>query len=526
MKTYSTFFLIFVTSWLGMVSCCNNKDIVIRKLDKSIVILHDNDVHCGIDNNGYSRIAGLRNAINASDTAQAIIVSSGDFIQGAMAGVLSQGSYIIDIMDQVGYSAVTIGNHEFDYKVPRQLELLNRLGPIVTCANFSDLKTGRQFYKPYIMTDVGENKIAFVGAVTPDTETFEFYAFYDSLGNKRYKLHANEVYNLIQNAVNDARGEGADYVLLLSHMGEKKALSEISSVDMIHNIYGVDAVLDGHTHSIIKDSLVSDKTGKMIHLTQTGTSFANIGRILIDKDGRITSDLIPTEQVPYSDAKVDEATKKVKYALEKKTSDTLGYADVELTINDEQGKRLVRCGETNAGDFVADALRYVFNADIGLQNGGAVRTNIPAGPVTYGALLNMSPFLNDLALREISGENIVGILEDTYKSVPEENGAFSQVSGIKLTIDCKGEKNVVKDVMVLNKVSGQYEPVDLNKKYLVAVNSYFVSMSAQLFVDSKDLTPKYISDFEATKLYLVDGLKGRIDSTYEKPKGRITRILK
>ena len=84
---------------------------------KSIVILYENDAHCGID--GYTKMAGLRDAINQSDTAYAAAVCCGDFLQGNTTGAISKGQYIADILRLMDYHALTLGNHEFDYGVPR-----------------------------------------------------------------------------------------------------------------------------------------------------------------------------------------------------------------------------------------------------------------------------------------------------------------------------------------------------------------------------------------------------------------------
>ena len=112
-----------------VTSALNN----VPEVQKSIVILYENDVHCGID--GYAKIAGLRDAINASDTAFATAVCIGDFLQGNTTGAISKGQYIIDIMKGVGYDAVTLGNHEFDYGVPRLEELMQQVNAPVICAN-------------------------------------------------------------------------------------------------------------------------------------------------------------------------------------------------------------------------------------------------------------------------------------------------------------------------------------------------------------------------------------------------------
>ena len=86
------------------------KTVVKKVQDKGLVILYENDVHCGID--GYAKLAGLRDAI--ADTAYVAVVSSGDYLQGGTIGAISKGEYIVDIMKSVGYDCVTLGNHEFE----------------------------------------------------------------------------------------------------------------------------------------------------------------------------------------------------------------------------------------------------------------------------------------------------------------------------------------------------------------------------------------------------------------------------
>ena len=118
-----------------MASCSNDDDGEPYSFDskKSIVILYENDVHCNID--GYTKFVGLRDAIAHTDTSYVGMVGSGDYLQGALAGAISRGLYITDIMRNVGYDAITLGNHEFDYLMPRMLELLPKIGAPVVCTN-------------------------------------------------------------------------------------------------------------------------------------------------------------------------------------------------------------------------------------------------------------------------------------------------------------------------------------------------------------------------------------------------------
>ena len=116
---------------------------------KSIVILYENDVHCNI--NGYSKLAGLRDAINQSDTAYAMIVSCGDYLQGGLVGAISKGQYIINIMSKMDYAAVTIGNHEFDYGGSRMEELLSQVNAPVVCCNLFNYGAAETIYAPYVV---------------------------------------------------------------------------------------------------------------------------------------------------------------------------------------------------------------------------------------------------------------------------------------------------------------------------------------------------------------------------------------
>ena len=127
---------------------------------KSIVILYENDAHCGID--GYQKMAGLRDAISKSDTAYVGIVCCGDFLQGNTTGAISKGQYIADIMKLMDYHALTLGNHEFDYGVPRLKVLLEQVGAPVVCANFYEAGEPLPIYAPYVIHQYGNKKVAYL----------------------------------------------------------------------------------------------------------------------------------------------------------------------------------------------------------------------------------------------------------------------------------------------------------------------------------------------------------------------------
>lgn len=507
--------ILFLTLLASTFSCQNGNEEGAYAKKKSIVIFYDNDVHCNID--GYVSFAGIRDAVAKMDTAYVLTVSSGDYVQGGTPGVLSKGEYPIRLMNSVGYDAVTLGNHEFDYKIPRLFELTKMLQSQITCVNFTEEGKSEPIYKPYVIKTCGKKKVAFVGIVTPETLTAEYYAFYE--GNKKiYDLHTDELINMTQEAVNNARKEGADYVVLLSHVGEK---SEFNVMKLIAGTNGIDIVLDGHSHSVIESNFATNKDGKKVCYTQTGTEMANYGKLLISKDGKFTTTLIPAKEITEKSSKVQATLDSVKVLYNEIANQKLGHTNVLLTINDQNGKRAIRNTETNIGDFVADAYRYVGNAEIGLVNGGGVRTDIKIGDITYKDVINVSPFCNAIDVISCKGKYIIGVIESTYQSLPNEEGSFMQIAGIKLEVNITPNGNKVDKVKVLNRQTEQYEPIDPEKLYSVAMTSYVIDLKKDIIKEYTTLKSNIMTDNEAIKKYLEEGLKGTIDQEYSQPQGRI-----
>ena len=365
---------------------------------KSIVILYENDAHCGID--GYTKMAGLRDAIISADTAYVGAVCVGDFLQGNTTGAISKGQYIVDIMRHMDYHAITLGNHEFDYGVPRMVQLLEQVNAPVVCANLYEAGEPTPMFAPYVIHQYGDKKVAFVGACTPETMILEGYSFYDTNGILLYDLKPKTFYQLIQQAVDDARKEGADYVVVISHVGETAQSMGFSSHFMVNNTRGIDVVLDGHSHEIIEKALAQNLDGQQITVTQTGTQFAHVGKLLITPDGRMTTQLIKSKDIPYENAKITALTDSIHQMVKAVTSKVVAHSDYTLVVSDENDQWIVRGEETNAGDLVADAYRYALKADIGFENGGGIRNDIHAGDITYGDIIGMLPY--DNTLRRIS----------------------------------------------------------------------------------------------------------------------------
>ena len=290
----------FLSLWLTLLmvlSLTTGMSFTAAAADHDIVVLYTNDVHCGVDDNiGYAGLALYKKQM-LEQTPYVVLVDAGDAIQGAPIGTLSDGGYLIDIMNKVGYDFAIPGNHEFDYGMPRFLELAGKLSCGYYSCNFLDLRTGQTVFAPYKMMTYGDTKVALVGASTPESFTKSTPAYFqDANGNYIYSFCEDEsgqkLYDRIQSSVDAARADGANYVILVGHLGENGTTERWSSDSIIKNTNGIDAVIDGHSHETVPSKVVKNKDGKDITLTQTGTKLQDIGKMTIKKDGTITTELI------------------------------------------------------------------------------------------------------------------------------------------------------------------------------------------------------------------------------------------
>ena len=270
--------------------------------DGDIVVLYTNDIHCGItekDSMGISGVAAYKaDMIKEYGKDNVTLVDCGDAIQGSAIGTLSKGEYMIDIMNAVGYDYAIFGNHEFDYTIPELTKLVKKADAKYLSCNFTFLGDEKAEDKltvaPYEIKDYNGVKVAYVGINTPETlvkstptyfmnEKGEFiYSF--AQGNE-----GKDLYAAVQKAVDAARKEGAQYVVALSHLGIEEGSEPFRSTDVIANTTGINAVLDGHSHSTVTSDKVKNAKGEEVLLSQTGTKLANIGKLVITKDGKMTT---------------------------------------------------------------------------------------------------------------------------------------------------------------------------------------------------------------------------------------------
>lgn len=513
-----------------------------------VVILYTNDVHCAIDTNiGYAGVAAYEKAYEDAGY-DVLLVDCGDAIQGAAVGTLSTGEYIVDIMNEVGYDVATIGNHEFDYGVDRFNELAGMAEYPYVSANFTDLE-GNTILSPYVVLEAGGYSIAFVGASTPETFSKSTPTYFqDEEGNFIYSFCGGndgaDLYAAVQAAVDDARAEGADYVVVLSHLGTEASSVPYTSTDLIANTSGIDVVLDGHSHSVWEMEIEQNKDGEDVVMSSTGTQLTALGSLTIDAEGNLATQL-HTETIFQ-----DDETATFIDGIEAQYADTLATvvatSDVDLTIydpteTDADGNpiRLIRSQETNLGDLCADAYRAISGADIAFVNGGGIRDSIPAGDITYEQIIAVHPFGNALCVVEATGQEILDALEMSVRHVPDETGGFLQVSGLTFEVNTSVESSVVvDDADMFVEVAGDRrvqnvlvggEPIDPEATYTLASHNYMLKSGGDgytMFADNVLLQDEVMLDNQVLINYITESLGGVVGEEYSDPygQGRITFV--
>ncbi|MDR2868880.1 MAG: bifunctional metallophosphatase/5'-nucleotidase [Deferribacteraceae bacterium] len=513
-----------------------------------IVIIYTNDVHCGvrfvknsdgeISNFGYAEVAGL------VDTAEAIVgadyvtlVDAGDAMQGDAIGSLSKGSYIVDIMNATGYDVFVLGNHEFDYGMEQMNALMSNMKPAVVSANFTNLSTNTPVYEPYTLMQYGDTTVAFVGITTPEAYSKSSPTYFqDDKGNFLYGLaegnNGADLYKAVQVAV-DAAAKEADYVVAIGHLGIDNASAPWRSVDVIANTRGIDAFIDGHSHSTVEADYINNIDGETVLLTQTGTKLDNIGMLTISPEGEIDTQLI-AEPI-NTDAEVQAFVDNIMAEFDTDLARIVAITDVALAVNDpsKPDTRIIRSQETNLGDFVADAYRFVLGADIGIVNGGGIRAAIDKGDISFGEVIAVHPFNNSGMVVEATGQEILDALELSVRAVPDENGGFLHVSGLTFSVDTsiastvqlddRGSFTAVNGKRRVQNVRVAGKTINPKAIYTVAGHNYMLMDGGDginMFRDNKIVVQPVILDNQILIQYIQENLKGIIGKEYANPYGQ------
>ena len=494
-----------------------------------VTILYTNDVHTYIDKQApkltYAAIAALKQSYQNAGK-KVLLVDAGDHVQGTAYGSMDQGASIIELMNAAGYDAATPGNHEFDYGMDRAKELMRDADfPYLSC-NWVDLRTNLRVLPEIKVFVRGGVRIAFVGITTPETFTKSTPAYfmnkaqteyiYDILGGE----DGQKLYSAVQKAVDKAKCL-ADVVIGLGHLGVDPSSSPWTSEEVIAHTTGFDAFIDGHSHTVMENKQVADASGRLVTLTQTGSYFANVGEMTIAPDGTISTRLVST----YDQEDPAVAAEQAAWvsSVDEMLGEKIAVADTKFYITDPAtGKRRIRSGETNLGDFVADGIYTYFNeveqlhCDIAIMNGGGIRSDEDAGYWTFKTCKQVSPFGNVACLMSVTGKQIQDALEFAARfagAEGKENGGFLQVAGATYEIHTDipntvqtDDKNVwigsatgtprVQNVKIYDRANGTYVPLDENKTYALAGMNYTLRNLGDGFAmfDGAELIKDYVSE--------------------------------
>lgn len=470
--------------------------------NSAVTILYTNDVHTYIDGAmSYATIGQMKKDLETAGK-NVLLVDAGDHIQGTAYGAMDEGETIRQLMAEAGYDLATLGNHEFDYGMSIALKTATEnTVPYVSCNFKEDLDLDGEWenvLNSYEIFEFEDYTVGIVGITTPESISKSTPAYFmNEDGEWVYSIDTQEgqdLYEDVQAAVDAVIEEGADVVIAIGHLGDDYSASPWTSEETIANTTGIDAFIDGHSHSTVENRIVQNKDGEDVVLTQTGSYYKAIGEMFIEADGTINTRLVKSYYAEDEEiaAIEDEWMADVDTQLGK----TIAETEIEFTVAGEDGSRAVRKYETNLADLDADAYYYYINEVAGLDcdltftNGGGVRATIPAGEWTYKTAKTVNPFGNVLCLMEVNGQQILDALEFGSRLTPDvECGGFLHGAGVTYKVDTTVENTVqidsaniwtgsptgdyrVYDVKIYNKETAAYEPLDVNKKYKLGGINY------------------------------------------------------
>lgn len=519
--------------------------------DVAAVILHTNDVHVALEDNiGYDGLALYRKELE-EQYDNVFLIDAGDAIQGAPIGAISNGAEVIEIMNILGYDLAVPGNHEFDFGMDELYDRSEELECGYTCVNFC-MTGGKPVFRPWRILEAGELQIGFIGAVAPDTYTKSTIKdIVNESGEPMYDFLTDETGErlsaAIQKSIDEVREHGADYVIFVSHLGNNDSITAQFRCDpIVQKLSGLDMVIDGHSHERY-DRTVKDRTGKEIPIAQAGTRFQAIGQLTIYQDGHLEERLI--EEVPepenlafetvlrggkkrYVDPEMkeylDEVADFYAFFMEQK----IGFLSYDLLVRDEYGYDISRVRENGLCDLVADAFRAIGHSQTAFVNAGSIRNNLEAGDITFGSILNILPYSNDIVTVKVTGQMILDALEFGVAILPNISARFPQVSGITFHVNIEIPSSVkvdgrnqfvsvegdrrVSDVKIGGKA------LDPEKEYTLTGNSFLLNGGDgyTMFKDATVLKTTTTSDNEVVMKYIVENLDGVIPDTYREISGK------
>lgn len=544
--------ILFIIIFSFYLSYPVNKNL--DELSDDIVLLHINDVHCGINNTiGYDGYALYYDELKTK-YKNVIKVDIGDHIQGGTIGPISEGDSINKIMNKIGFDVATLGNHEFDYGIEQLFKLNKNLTIKYICANFCYRKNKTTIFDPYKIIEAGNKKIGFIGVLTPYTFSKTYLSsILDENGEPLYDFlngnNGQELYDTIQNHINKLRNdEKIDYIILLSHTGMKNGNRiEFPTENLISNLEGVDAILDGHSH-VIYNTTTKDKNWNNIPISQVGTNLQAVGTLILKNDGNITSEILSEIPEPKNKSLAILINRDKERWVNKEIYDYIidlwkeyneelnvqfGFLNFDfIVMSSDSSFPYCRYQECTLGNLITDAIKTIGNGEFTIINGGSIRNNMYKGNLTRGGIISVLPWFNNIVMKRVTGQCILDALEFGVSKLPDKGGLF-QLSGITFDADLSINSSVIIDStgMFLNitgkrrvsnvKINGKV--IDIKKIYNASLIEYIANGGSgySMFTDFEVFNESLITDTDALSYYIKNNLNGNIPEDYKNAQGRI-----
>ncbi|ONI38436.1 hypothetical protein AN640_02525 [Candidatus Epulonipiscium fishelsonii] len=463
------------------------------------VIVHTNDTHGRIvsgdyDGMGLSRVSTI---INEAETTygeeNVLILDAGDTLHGQPIVSVSEGKSITSILNIMGYDAMVPGNHDFNYGTERLIELDEMLDLEMIAANVTDNITDEPILNPYIIEEVGGQKVGIFGLATPETS-------YKTNPLNVENITFQDPFEVATEIVKELEGQ-VDFIIALSHLGVE---GEWTSIKLAEEVEGINLIVDGHSHTELPEGQLVNDT----YIVQAGEFNKNVGIVEIDvlenDEFEILPKLITKEEgmLLEEDEDVVEAIEVINAEFDYITGLVVGHTDIFLDGERES----VRTGETSMGNLITNAMLLESGADIALTNGGGIRASIEEGNITKRDVINVLPFGNYIVTIEVTGQEIYQAIEMGIDAYPQAKGAFPHIAGMHVIFD--ESKPAGGRIVEIRLDSG--EMVKTDEVYLLATNDFIRAGGDEytMFVDNPIMNEYSALDEAVIEYLLVKGTEG------------------
>ncbi|WP_128425195.1 5'-nucleotidase C-terminal domain-containing protein [Gudongella oleilytica] len=429
---------------------------------QTLTIVHVNDVHGRVEENAGSKELGFAKLKTKVDLLKEedpnlLFLNAGDALHGTTIVNLTSGEQMVEIMNAMGFDAMTPGNHDFNYGYEQLMKLKGMAEFPILGANIVHEDSGDSDFDPYVIYTMDNGlKVGIFGLGTDETK-------YKSNPKNTEGIEFLDVVETGKEMVDELEDK-ADIIIALVHLGDD-ASSVNTSVKLANEVEGIDLIVDGHSHTLLPEGNLVNGT----LIVQAESYTKNIGIVKMEiTDGELTK--ATASLMPYEEAATLEADEEIvsMIAETKAVNDPIVSVVVGKTLVELDGVREhVRAGETNLGNLITDAMRISTGADVAFTNGGGIRASIDAGDITVNEVLTSFPFTNTLAVIDVTGAELKAAIEHGVKDFPAPAGQFPHVSGMKYTFDAgkpAGER--VTEVMIGD------EALDPAKTYKVVTNDF------------------------------------------------------